>query len=301
MVVRILAVLQLLFALNLVAAPIIESKTAKSGDIDISYRVFGTGTPLIVLNGGPGYSSEHFTPLAEKLASFGRQVILFDQRGTGRSQLKKADKTTVTLDLMVDDLEALRKHLGIEQIDILGHSFGGMYAMAYAHKYPSHVKKMILSASGGIDMEWAEFGQANILARLSMSERAQMAKLSKDKSPAAREKRNKIQLNAYVFNRAHVPKLVEALGVPGRFFQQINQLVFEDLMGKKFDLKGAFKDFKSPTLIIDGRQDFMGESVSLKIHANIPGSRLEFINECSHYPWLDQPEKYFDLINKFLG
>ena len=75
-------------------------------------------------------------------------MILFDQRATGRSRFATVDESTVTLDLMVDDLEALRASLGFEKIAIFGHSFGGMYAMAYAAKYPARVEWLALSCSG---------------------------------------------------------------------------------------------------------------------------------------------------------
>ncbi|MBX9769661.1 MAG: alpha/beta hydrolase, partial [Bdellovibrionales bacterium] len=105
--------------------------------VKIAYRIFESNplatTPvLFLLNGGPGRSSDSFTPLAQKLSTLGQRVVLFDQRGTGRSNLPSLDESSVTLDLMVSDLEALRHHLNYQNISILGHSFGGMYAMAYA-------------------------------------------------------------------------------------------------------------------------------------------------------------------------
>ncbi len=122
---------------------------APATGVELSYHTYGEGSPLLVLNGGPGLSSVHFEPLARNLADLGSgyRVILFEQRGTGGSPLVTADSSTVTTALMVDDIEALRRHLGIEAWAVLGHSWGGMYAMLYATAHPERVRGLILSSS----------------------------------------------------------------------------------------------------------------------------------------------------------
>src|SRR4051812_16396814 len=83
-----------------------------SNGVTIAYRTFGVGSPLFLLNGGPGRSSDTFTHLAEMLSAGNhRQVVIFDQRGTGRSKLPVLNEQTVSLNLMIGDLEALRVHL----------------------------------------------------------------------------------------------------------------------------------------------------------------------------------------------
>ncbi|WP_431130365.1 alpha/beta fold hydrolase, partial [Flagellimonas flava] len=80
----------------------------------------GTGGPLFVLNGGPGFSSHNLQGLAKKFAE-AHQVVLFDQRGTGFSEL---NSETIYMKVMVEDLEAPRNHLGYDQISLFGQSFG---------------------------------------------------------------------------------------------------------------------------------------------------------------------------------
>src|SRR5262249_40047763 len=96
-----------------------------------------------------------------------------------------------------------------------------------------------------------------------------------------------------------VPQLEQALVNLNYYTPQINQLVWKSMAN--YDLKQALKTLKVPTLIIDGRQDFLGEAVPIVIHDAISDSRLEFLDECSHYPWLDSPKKYFSLITIFLN
>lgn len=273
-----------------------------SNGVKIAYRVFGTGSPLFLLNGGPGRSSDTFADLAESLQKkTNRQVIIFDQRGTGRSVVSPLDETTISLDLMVEDFEALRKHLGFNKISILGHSFGGMYAMSYAVRYSANVESIVLSCSAGVDLTWKEYVQENILSRLSKEAREQYEYWTSPAQEAADLAKAQIEAlkliaPVYVYNQKFVPQIVSSLSnynTPG-----LNSLVWKTM--KNYDLKLPLKQLHVPVLIIDGRQDFLGEAVPIAIHQTIPNSRLEFLNECSHYPWLDTPVKYFELIADFL-
>ena len=123
---------------------------ADSDGVRIAYYETGSGPPLLLINGGPGFPARHFAPLAARLArDFHRRVIRFDQRGIGLSKLTTVSTDTVTLDLMVRDVAALRRHLGITTWTVMGHSFGGINAMAYALREPDAVTALILSAPGG--------------------------------------------------------------------------------------------------------------------------------------------------------
>ncbi|RYZ16529.1 MAG: alpha/beta fold hydrolase [Chitinophagaceae bacterium] len=100
------------------------------------YQTFGSGAPVLIINGGPGISSEGFAEIAGLLAK-GNRSIIYDQRGTGRTVLPRKDASTLTIALMAADIEALRQHLGYESWIVMGHSFGGMLASYYAANYRS--------------------------------------------------------------------------------------------------------------------------------------------------------------------
>ncbi|MES2769698.1 MAG: alpha/beta fold hydrolase [Bdellovibrionota bacterium] len=277
---------------------------AQSNDLKIAYRIFGEGEPLIVINGGPGRSSDTFVDLA-KILSEKRKVILFDQRGTGKSKLELLNNKTITLNLMVEDLESLRKHMGLNKISILGHSFGGMYAMAYATKYPDKVRHLILSASGSIDLKQMNQATINIKSKLNKEELKEYlfwtSEEQRNKNPIkAKLEVLRITAHLYVFQQKFVPEIKKSLSNLEYYDPQINQLVWESMSKAKFDLTNSFKNFKASTLIIDGEEDFLGKEIPNEIHKSIPGSQLEILKECSHYPWLDKPKEYFALINTFL-
>src|ERR1700722_11798923 len=148
------AIALLLSAANLVPSPVFAQTMAvypqQEGYVDahgvlIYYKALGKGEPLVVVHGGPGASHDYFLPYLLPLARTNR-LIFIDERGSGRSQrLEGASKYTV--EAMVDDLEDVRVALGLGKISLLGHSYGGVLAQAYALKYPEHLSHLILAST----------------------------------------------------------------------------------------------------------------------------------------------------------
>ena len=127
-----------------------------SEDVNIYYRDYGKGTPIVLLTGGPGQSSNALLPIAERLKDRYR-MILVDQRGTGKSNLEIIDSTTITLEKYVEDINNVRNYLKIEDWVVMGHSWGGGLAMALTAKYPEHTSKLILIGSLGIDTSFMNY------------------------------------------------------------------------------------------------------------------------------------------------
>lgn len=278
---------------------------APGDGVDLHYTTFGSGAPLLVLNGGPGFPSRHFYPLAESLA-VGRQVILFDQRGTGRSPRSALNDSTVTVAAMVKDIEAVRRHLGIEQWTVMGHSWGGMYALLYAARHPARVEALILSASGGINLEFTRGFSDRLRALLTEGEREALDRWSNpdriaENPDQARRARTRAMAPAYVYRREHVPTVVRMLTEESGFEPAVNRLVWADLRRMGYDLSASMHTFRKPVLIVQGRDDFLGEAVPRDIHAAFPQSRLVLIDDCRHYLWLDQPDRYFTTLRAFLA
>lgn len=270
-----------------------------SDDSVISYTTYGSGVPLLIINGGPGMSSEGFVPLARKLAENNRS-ILYDQRGTGASRLNVVNASTITLDLMVRDIESLREHLGIENWIVMGHSFGGMLAYYYASKHPGRVLGMIQSSSGGMDLSLLR--TLNVTNGLTQTERDSLAYYTArlrngDQSYKTRLKRGLFLAPAYVYNRKHIPAIAERL-TQGN--SEINRLVWSDMQRSGFDTKESLKHFGKPVLIIHGRQDIVGTDLAETAHSILPSSRLVLLDRCRHYGWLDRPVAYFREVNDFL-
>jgi len=108
----------------------------------LAWRELGAGPPLLLHPGGPGCSAAHFGDLPELAAA--RTLILLDPRGTGESD-RPADGSDYALEAYAADVEAVREALGLERLDLLGHSHGGFVAMTWAGSHPDRVGRLILA------------------------------------------------------------------------------------------------------------------------------------------------------------
>ncbi|MEM1323670.1 MAG: alpha/beta hydrolase [Bacteroidota bacterium] len=284
---------------------------AQSGFVKIKggelfYRIFGEGPPLVILNGGPGLASDGYEHIAEELSAI-RKVILFDQRGTGKSKVKLINEQSITIHNMVNDLERLRKHLKIEKWDVLGQSFGGLYAMAYASRHHQYINKMILSSSAGIDTRQLDSMQDfdfPLMEDMTKEERAVLLQLKEEvnsKNPSeVKMKRYRSGLLArYYINKVEsLPKAVEWFAYKSNPAPGISTYVWRSLF--TFNYKRRLKKIMTPVLILHGVADFIQINVPMKTHEILQNSRLEFLDESGHMLWLDQPKKVKSLIYAFL-
>jgi proline iminopeptidase len=270
---------------------------------NLHYRAEGSGTPIVFLSGGPGLKVDYFIRAAQLFPS-GYQRIYLEQRGTSRSRPAKLTAEMMTLANVVDDLEALRTHLKLERIILAGHSWGGMLAMAYGAAHPDRVDRLILIDSGGPTSEFEQWFSTNIEARLHSEDREARdywdaaAKRGVDPDKAWLERIVAI-LPGYFFDRAKA--LAVAASVPeGGFHEDASRLLNEDLE-KSYDLRDALPKLSRPVLIVHGHQDPIGDKTAEDIHALIPSSTLRYINECGHFPWIEQPEQMQSILAEFLA
>lgn len=266
----------------------------------IHYRTFGKGTPILIINGGPGMNSNGFEQPAKKLSS-SHTTILYDQRGTGKSKLSEINESSITLNLMVRDIETLRKHLGYKEWIIFGHSFGGMLGAYYTSQYPEKVKALILSSSGGINMDL--FEELNIQSRLTEVEYDSLNYWSfqiryGDTSYHALYNRGRYLAPAYLYDKSNVPQVAHRLTQGNR---EINGLVLQNMTEMNFDCTEELIGFKKPVLIIQGREDLVPLSIAEHTANTFSNSSMVILDKCGHYGWLDNPVLYFEAIETFLS
>src|SRR5580692_4164148 len=123
----------------------IDEGYVDAGGVLIYYTSFGQGPPLLIVHGGPGASHDYFLPHLVPLARHNR-LIFIDERGSGKSQ-KLDDPAGYTVESMVEDVEAVRRGLVLGKISLLGHSYGGVLAQAYALKYQNNLSHLILCST----------------------------------------------------------------------------------------------------------------------------------------------------------
>jgi len=269
---------------------------------NLYYQTFGGGSDtLLIINGGPGMSSEGFIGLATELGK-DAFCIIYDQRGTGKSHIAEINDKTITMDLMAEDIESLRKGLGISQWIVFGQSFGGMLGSYYTTKHPERVKGLILSSSGGINLE--AFDDLDILGKLSNEQRQQFnfwtSQISNgDTSFNAQLQRGKNLAPAYLYHDRKED--IDAIGM--RLTQgnmMVNGIVHRNMQAMGFDCEPGLMKFKKPVLILQGTEDIIPVEVALKTNEIIPNSELLLMKECAHYGWLEAKEQYFGAIKRFL-
>jgi len=129
-----------------------EEGYKKVNGVNHFYKIIGKGEAFILLHGGPGMYHDELFPFFLDFAK-SNKLIFYDQRGNGKSTMEKIDNTTFTVELMIEDLEELRKEFGIDKLNIIGHSWGGLLAMYYAVKYPDNVKRLILVDAAPVNTE----------------------------------------------------------------------------------------------------------------------------------------------------
>jgi proline iminopeptidase len=132
----------------------------KIRDASLFVKVMGQGYPLLLMHGGPSLDHTTLLPLEPLADQF--TLIFYDHRCNGRSE--GADVTSMTLENLTADAEALRQALGFDQWAVLGHSFGGNVALEYALRYPQSLSRLILMNTGG-DQGWVNQNAPEILAK----------------------------------------------------------------------------------------------------------------------------------------
>ena len=278
---------------------LVSNVSGQKQKVNTRHQIFGSGYPVLIINGGPGMNSNGFAPLA-RLLSENNTTIIYDQRGTGGTEIKDGNPSDFTMDLMVQDIENLRQELGYEQWIVLGHSFGGMLAYAYAAEYPDRVKAMIQSHSGGMSLR--NVSSFNIMNRLTEAENDSLVHYSAlmhttPGNPSLLKKRAYYMAKAYLYGSQHENIIAERLLEVNR---DLNSLIWADMRSNNFDKTTEMKNFQKSVLILHGLQDVVPIEIAERAHEILPESKLVKIENCGHYGWLDRPDIYLDEVLKFL-
>jgi proline iminopeptidase len=252
----------------------------------------------MLVHGGPGGDHSGFkpsmTPLAERM-----QIVYFDHRGHGRSD--RADPATYTLDENVEDMEALRRHLGLGQIVSIGTSYGGMVAMAHAARYPdavSHLLLIVTAAHGG----FIPRAQQILQERGTAMQRRVCEMLWEGGFRTADEMRRYYDVMGPLYARRHDPVAAEVGRHRATYAPEpLNRAFGPAGFLRGFDLRGELGRITAPTLILAGRHDWIcPPEFSEEIKRLIPGADLRIFEESSHSIRVDEQQAMLDAIVGFV-
>jgi len=270
----------------------------------LAYRREGNGPVLVCHPGGPGFSSRYF----EDLAGLGDRLtlVLLDPRGTGASD-PPADRGAYRTEDYVSDLEELREHLGLERIDLLGHSHGGVVAAAYAVAHPERVARLVLAST------LARFGAEQQEAMAAMMEaRAGEPWYADAKDALEREQAGEFhdadelaglverEMPFYFARygdeeRAYVEWLAEER--PNHDALEL----FNTEIVAVFDLRPGLERITAPTLVITGGLDFITGPVCAADFAGIPGQETVLLDGCGHFIFREGLDRFRAEVTRFLG
>jgi proline iminopeptidase len=269
-------------------------------DVSLAYWVYGTPkptTPIIAVNGGPGLSHVYMiqNEVWQRLSAH-RQVIFYDQRGTGASPLLNP-AAPQTMDAQVADLDALRAHLHLEKIDLCGDSYGGLLVIAYAAAHPTRVHKLIVSDGlASWDSIVHLFPQVfpDILEANEAAAKASTATEEEKQQQGLRDHFGMIfysrtKLATYMAN-------AKDLGYSAATGEAVSKAT------ANVDFTAALSKFTFPTLVITGRYDMnVAPLTAWRMAKAIPGAKFVPFEESGHLPSYEEPDKYVKVVGAFLA
>lgn len=278
-----------------------------TGSAIIYYKTIGRGRPLILLHGGPGSTHDYFLPYVLPLAR-SRQLVFIDERGSGKSQ-RLEDHSHYNLEAMSADVEAVRVALGLGQVDLLGHSFGGVLAQDVAIRYPGNIRRLVLASTGSsaarINADFKTIKDAldpDLRARIEALEARGIIGPDGAQLPEYRQLADQAEGPYNYFVRPPAwSESGESLG-----WDVLNQMwgaksdFHIDGNLKGFDFTPELRKLKIPALVIYGDHDMVSDATARESHEALPGSLLVEIPRSAHMTMVDQNAAFNDAVSRFL-
>jgi proline iminopeptidase len=268
------------------------------------YRIVGSGTetPLLLLHGGPGVPSYYLKPLAALADE--RPVIFYDQLGAGRSD-PITDTTLLTVDRFVAELAAVREALGLDEVHILGHSWGTMLATDYLLTKPAGVRSVILASPALSIPRW--LADADTLL-LTMPDSIQDAVARHE--AAGTFDAPEYQAAVLAFYQRYVARRLPWSADLDSAVAQLSATVYGYMWGpseftgtgtlRDYDRTGRLNELTLPTLFTTGRYDEARPATVEYYRSLVPGAELAILENSAHLTMQDEPEENVRVVREFL-
>jgi pimeloyl-ACP methyl ester carboxylesterase len=269
---------------------------------ELAYRVCGEGSPVICLPGGPMQDSEYLGELGGLSAH--RQLVLLDLRGTGRSATP-ADRTSYRCDRLVDDVEALREHLGRDRVDLLAHSAGANLAVLYAARHPQRVGKLVLVTPSTYAVGISATGES----------RLETARLRRDEpwfDPAYAALQGIVAgevtdgswtaIEPFLYGRWDAAAQAYQAAHEGHRNDEAAAAFGADGVYDPAATRGQLATVPAPVLLLAGEVDLNSiPGVVAELADLFPNAELVIQPGAGHYPWLDDAAQFVATTAGFLG
>lgn len=275
------------------------------------YRIVGKPdakkAPLVLLHGGPGSTHNYFEVLDCLAEDDDRQLIMYDQLGCGQSYVEgRPDLWKASV--WIEELMELRKYLGLDEIHLLGQSWGGMQALEYICNYrPQGIKSFILSSTLPASWLWAKEAE-RMIAQMpeDMQAAIKQATQTGDYSSTEYQKAEDeyMRLHCGGTPAKDAPECLTRAKRSGResYITAWGPNEFTPLGTlKDFDVTKQLKDIKEPALIISGGNDLCTPYIAKYMYDRIPDARWELFRTCRHMCFVEKTEKYIQLLKEWMN
>ena len=313
-----LSLFTLLLSAQLLAQPAenifdkFTSRTIQIDGYDINVESLGTGDAIFFFAGGPGNSHDYMQ------GNFGQyhsthQVVFIDMLGRGMSDDAK-DVREYSVDNDVHIAEEVRKALNLQKISLVGHSYGTVVAQAYAVKYPNQVDKMVLISGFHSGEMWqANCDSYNHYAKTHFPKYWQqidslraLGYVSSDSTFSALYASVPAKYVYYHDTKLkqNVPKTKFRGWAPDVYYSIIGRDADFFVSGSMMDLdfRRTLSNLHIPTLIIAGRYDGVSTpEYNIQYKKFMPEAQFVMFEKSGHNPYLEEPEKFYNLFNEFFG
>lgn len=275
------------------------------------YRVVGKNTgnkkPLVLLHGGPGSTHNYFEVLDRIAEEDGRQLLMYDQIGCGNSYVENRPDLWNSK-VWIEELIELRKHLGLDEIHLLGQSWGGMQTLEYVCNYkPEGLKSIILSSTLPASWLWAEEAQ-RMIAQMPQDMQDAIKKATESGDYSSPE----YQAAEAEYMRLHCagevtendPECLRRPKKAGRESYVVgwgpNEFTPLGTL-KDYDVIDQLGDIKEPALIINGGNDLCTPYVAKFMYDRIPNSEWELFRTCRHMCFVEDNDHYVEVLKKWMN
>lgn len=246
----------------------------------------------MIVHGGPGMSHDYLAPDYTRLLADDLRLVFYDQRASGRSTGIE-DTSRLTMEQFVEDLDAVRRALDLERMNLAGHSFGGILAMLYAAEHPDRVRKLLLLDTSAASWELnMPFFRRTLEERWTETHRREMEAITAEEGaesdPEAMKRYNRLFFTPFFRDTTLADSL--ELGIDEGWlanYNVTNPLVWGRLEG--YDFHDRLEAITAPTLILHGEASITSNEAQMAIDERIPVSRLVILEDVGHFLAIEAP------------
>jgi proline-specific peptidase len=262
----------------------------------------GTGRPLLAVHGGPGLPHNYISSL-ERLADE-REVIFWDQLGCGNSE-RPSDPALWTMERSVTEMDAVVKELGLNGFHIFGNSWGGMLAQQYALDVTPRAASLTISNSIASIPQFSEM-VTRLKADLDPATQSAIDRHEAAGTTGSPEYQGAIR----TWNETYLCRVRPWPAELEDAFRRMGAEIFETMFGasdfnivgtiRNWDVFDRLTEIALPTLVLAGRFDECVPEHMWDMHQRIAGSQFELFESSAHLPFIEEPDRFDEVMREFL-